>query len=266
MLMLFTSCSKDDKNIAVEGIILPKKIVIVDILGTKSNSVYTYNGAKIETVVSMRNYKEKYTYIGDKIIKIEGFQGNILDLTIDYIYENDKLKSTLFLYNDFNPQTGTAFAVKRKDVYTYNANGTVFKEIYFTDLITGIETNSNQTITYTFVEGNLIKEIRIKPYSIGNVSGINTYTFTFEYDNKNSPFKNIAGYNKFFSTNSSKNNVVRETTKTETTITGSAGITQSTEITNYILSYNSKDYLTEQKNANQSIASLEILVRQYNYE
>ena len=139
---------------------------------------------------------------------------------------------------------------KTKQVYIYNANGTVLEKNYKIENNVDIDTES--TTLYTIVNGNLTKQIENSSYSYfngnTNVTIVNTYTRTLEYDNKNNPTKNILGLNKIWSYDElSLNNVRKLTTLNESTTNGVANPASPPTVQNYVLSYNTNDYLFESK-------------------
>jgi len=220
LLVTFSSCSKSDTNTQVP--ILLKKRIITNSSGSVNKTSFTYNGNKIvscESIITgIDNYKELYTYTGDKITKIELYDttNNSLTKTCDYTYLNGVLSTQI------STSAGSYF--KDKKLYIKNTDGTVNFEESTINTATNLETTIC-TGKYTYTNGNFFKS----EFTIGN----KTTTTINEYDNKNNPMKNILGFNLFFSEAFVSFNNLTESTQT-----------YGTAITTYsaIYTYNENKY------------------------
>ena len=252
------SCSKDEVTAPAPAPVLgvlPTRIENISEGDGNSTANLTYNGNKIVEYSEPRNsvvYKTVFTYNGDLIVKGESFKGSVLEDSDEYIYENNKIKTILSLENRIDYQTNLPYVEKTKKVYTYNTNGTILEEQF--KLVDGVYENQNRTKLFTYNStGNLIKseENSRSSYFNGTTDVVTTsnYTYTYEYDNKNNPLKNITGLNKIgFSDTFSVNNVIKKTSTFSSTNDGVINPNpQPARVSEYVLLYNANDYLTENK-------------------
>ncbi|WP_035651894.1 hypothetical protein [Flavobacterium sp. ASV13] len=176
LTLLLTSCSSDDSS-SNSGLL--KKTVITAPDGDKYTISYKYDGNKIVSAIDdSGDVSLYYTYTGDLITKIE-FKNP--DGTIDQINNfsyNAEGKLTTFVRVEPNMDWG------HKEVYTYNADGTVTAQSYSGDGTT--QTNKGTSNTIKFVNGE-VSEI---------VSSASWENHKYTYDNKNNPTKNILGMDK----------------------------------------------------------------------
>lgn len=256
LLLMFTSCSKDNENSQnQESTILPKKIIKIE--GTNTYElILSYNGNKIlEENNSLDNYKYVYTYTDDLITKKTLFKENVITNIDEYTYDNGEVKSILTTRNSTDKTTGIVTVHKSKTTYINNADGTITEENYFIDSATGLEINLPEDRILTYTNGNLVKEVRNRYF----YNSIYKYTYLYEYDKNKNPYKNILGLNKisFNSDVSSLNNVIKTTTST-----------QSNKVyTTYETNYHTNSYLKESKYSySDGNGGLESYITQYFYE
>lgn len=238
--------------------ILPKKYVkTIESAGLPTETETTFvsylNNKVVEITYSENVTKKRvYTYNGNLIVKIENFNGSVLESFNEFVYENDKLKTEFITRNRIDPTTNLPLIEKSKEVCTHSAN-TILVE-YF-KFINNNYVTSNRSVLYTYLNNNLMKSVENSSYTnTGGIGGnqtiisTNSYTKTYEYDNKINPTLNILGLNKiFFDDEVNVNNVSKETTVTESTLNGQPNTTQSPVVRNYISLYNSNNYLSETK-------------------
>ncbi len=211
-LLTLVSCTKENDNPVTSNTMLPKKIVV-----TFDREVltydYSYNGNKLTQVVEGSN-KLLYTYTGDLITREDLYEDNRLDERKEFTYENNKVKSTISYYTieKLVNQIPRTINVQRKELYTYNTDGTVLIKRFEIHDNDNIERN-NASSLLTILNGNIVKEIyNYEP-------SVEKRTSSYEYDNKNNCTKNIIGLDKSFSgqfftdfeTRLSNNNPVRST-------------------------------------------------------
>lgn len=234
LTLVLTSCSSDEGSSenALDNV-LPKTVNYLYPNSPEDNDVSTivYNGNKIVSAGYTNSDKQVYTYTGDFITKIEDLaeEGNISS-TNEFTYENGKLKVDLL----------TEIGIKKyitKTVYTYNADGTVAFVSYDVDADTKVEKKSSEGVL-TYINGNLTKRTE--------VYGTASYTNTYEYDNKNSPFKNILGYALLIDFDNSANNVTKQT-KVST-----YGDNVTTSVFTSVYEYNESGYPTKQTQTDSS--------------
>ena len=167
LTLTFLSCSKDgDSTPDSSSLILPKKINYIENTSRDKigkDTYFTYKGNKIVSDLTDGRYKNVYTYTGDFITKVEGFDYAKLTSTEDYTYINGKLTSVTYKETSASYSTTTNFI--------YNSDGTVL-----------YSSNGNGKGKLTFKNGNLIED-----------ASENNGTESYEYDTKNNPFKNILG-------------------------------------------------------------------------
>jgi hypothetical protein len=217
--LLLQSCSPSDNNESNSdstNVVLLKKIVNSD-----GETIFSYNGTKL-TKINFNWADREYaniTYSGDLITKIETFNSNNVSQTrTEYFYSSNKLTEAKGYWNNKLVETSTL---------TYNSDGSI------TDLYLS---NSGSSFTTSYKKyfdsvGNLIKQEYL--------SGSNNYT----YDTKNSPYKNITGWNNLvpcLGTNFLRiNNILSE----KQFVSGSAKVFTDRV---YVYQYNSKDFPTSQ--------------------
>lgn len=173
--LLLQSCSSGDGSNSGSSTILCKKQVngtfVLD---------YIYNGNKMDRIMANGQLNTKYYYTGNLITKNEGYIDNKLRWITTYTYENGKLSTRLFV--DLNPDPDPSITSGLKTIYTYNSNDIISYEQYF-----GSATEQNtydSTGIITLLNGQVVQN--------EGPNGITLVT----YDNKNSPFKNVTGFDK----------------------------------------------------------------------
>ena len=136
----------------------------------------TYNGNKIIQQIDEDNYKLVYHYTGDLITKVEYYYDGVFDGKDEFSYDSS---GRLIEYNEFDDQN----VIFAKFIFTYSSNNTAICEEY------QVDSNNNlylfTTSIYTFLNG----ELSSIDYGGGEI-------YSYSYDNKNNPFKNVLGYNK----------------------------------------------------------------------
>jgi hypothetical protein len=209
VLFALVSCTKNDTPPVTEnptGLILPKKLIIKQDSEIRILNI-TYDGNKI---VEAKNEIEKtvFTYTGDLVTREISYKNNAVFEDRKYVYENNKLKTEIIKGINTSPFTGNPIVTTYE--YTQNSNGTITREIYDTDTVTGVVTKLGNIYTLTVENGNLVKDISTSEF--GDVLEI--FTTTFIYDNKNNPYKNILGFDKLNYTRDfhrTTNNLLKET-------------------------------------------------------
>lgn len=186
VLFLHACSSSNDNPEEQTSLILCKKKVETDPQGIYTTN-YTYSGNKIIRANSVVNYNNgasgeriaNFTYNGDLISQVEVLLNNVMVEKQIYSYnQNNQLIS--FTQLDYLNEMGD------KMVYTHNQNGTINSIEYSGDLINQNTVESNNLIS--FLNGEISSLVE-------NYGGT-TRTITYSYDNKNSPFKNVLGFDK----------------------------------------------------------------------
>ena len=165
---------------------------------------------------------DKFYYTGDLITKIEFYDdADFLEEKVTYTYNADG-KLTSYVSVDFVNDDGD------REVYTYNADGTVSGVSYFGDSVS--QTTPGTTRTISFSNGEVSSEV-----SSSGFGSDTTYTYT--YDTKNHPYKNIKGYDKIAAYSDSDNSGVAHNLLTRVQTSGAF-----TNTNTYSYTYNSDDY------------------------
>ncbi|WP_343705810.1 hypothetical protein [Flavobacterium sp.] len=238
---VFASCSKDDSSDSASSILV-KKITEFE-NGSPIIRTVQYNGNKVVSMTEEDGSQRKFTYIGNQIAKIEEFDVDGLpDGSIVYGYTNGLMTSYVEKYDDL---------YNHKTKYTHNNDGTVSYEQFKVNIETGIEEKYGQTGTLTFRDGNLIKAER----SSSNFTSVEVY----EYDAKNSPLKNIVGWNLLLDDESANNNI------TQRTYTSGSGDNIHIDITTYTYKYDANGYPTERVTKFPNGDSFETETVEYEY-
>jgi hypothetical protein len=180
----FTSCSKNEDEPATAAPVNPTSDVVllkkITYTGTTDVDIYEYNGSKISKI-TMYNTYETFTYTGNLITHYNTYNSgnNALTNTNDFQYDaNERLISWIKISGTY----GT------KETYTYGSDGNIAYN-YYTGNATA-QNNLSVTGTIQFSNGNIVT----KSSTAVGTTNVNNRTFT--YDIKNSPFKNIIGYDK----------------------------------------------------------------------
>ena len=206
LLLVITSCSE---NVTLEPIKEIKKPLLksIDEISPSSglSTTFTYDGFKIKDAttigINVGQYKIKYTYTGDLITQEDGYINDILYVSNEYTYENNKLKTVVFK----NTNSGTIFPPMNETKLIYNYISENLVDIDSYSYSNNNWTQSQYTPkTKVYLSGdNIIKRENIN--SDGNIIS----TANYEYDNNPNIYKNITGFNKLFFKNSFTNNFNR---------------------------------------------------------
>lgn len=221
--MVFTSCSNDDNDSSD-----PASSILVKKITEYENSLpvfrdVLYNGNKIVSITETDGSQTKFTYNGNQIVKIEEFdEDGLSEGPIEYGYTNGLMTSYVEKYDDL---------YNHKTKYIHNNDGTVSYEQFKVNISTGVEEKDGQTGKLTFKDGNLIKAER----SYGKSNSVEIY----EYDTKNSPFKNVLGWNLMLDDEPTTNNVIKRT------YTSGSDANPHTSETIYSYKYDANNYPTE---------------------
>jgi hypothetical protein len=174
-LLLLQSCSSGDDSSICSSAILCKK----QVNGTFVFD-YIYNGNKIERSMANGKLNRKYYYTGDMITKIEEYNNNQLRWITTFTYDNGMLATRLFV--DLNPDADPNITSGDKTIYSYNSNNTISYDEF--DGTATEQSKFSSTGIITLLNGQVVK----------NEAAYGTTLVT--YDNKNSPFKNVTGFDK----------------------------------------------------------------------
>lgn len=186
--LLLNSCSHDIEpnmppsdnptNPTDPGSILLKKMIETDQVGDVFTANYFYDGNKLNRIEDEEGFVDKYFYTGNLVTKIEYYDDtNTLYLKEEFVYNASE---QLISFQGLEYQGGLGF----KETYTYDVTGNNITIDYYDGDLTS-QTNHISTGNVTFSNGEIA--------SMKDKSGI---TYTYTYDSKNSPMKNVIGLNK----------------------------------------------------------------------
>lgn len=225
-ILFFTACSSDDDNKANSETILVTKIVET-YEGNGTTDTYTtylnYDGSKlVGQTFDIPNSNAAVTYTGNLITKIEYFYNSNLAQEVLYAYDSSE---RLINFKRYEYGGSNDFGVNVD--YVYNSDGTVSYEKESGNLPT-LNPSSTGVINFN-TDG-----------SVSTIVASNGYTYTYTYDTKNSPFKNIMGIDKLIFEDDEASNFILHNFLTRIEDSGF-----STTTTNYSYTYNSNNYPTQ---------------------
>ncbi|WP_316634404.1 hypothetical protein [uncultured Flavobacterium sp.] len=178
LALVLTSCSSNDSSNSSDSVLLKK--VILTGTGGKTTVNYTYDGNKIVSVIDdAKEINMHYTYAGDVITKLEfKLPDGSVEQTNTFTYGADgKLATFLRVELENGKLSG------HKEVYTYNADGTISVQLYGGDDKT--QTDKGGTAIIKFLDGE-----------VSEITYTNSPNHKYVYDSKNNAAKNILGFNK----------------------------------------------------------------------
>ena len=217
--------SSSDSNTSNSGILLRKIILSTETEGIQGTSEFIYQGRKLDKTISSEGSYSKFTYAGDLISKVEYFQApldNEPTSTSEFDYSNNKLVQR---------KTYQGNVLTSKVDYFYESDNTV--RIFYATY-TGTETNTTISKKY-YLNGEVVKSENVNP------NGSINSTTLYYYDSKNSPSKNILGYNIAYERGVT-GGVLHNLVKT----VSSPLQTNDNGITDYLYEYNSNGYPSKQ--------------------
>ena len=203
-LVVLFSCSSDDstsenlnpenpnpENPTSQNLLL-KKTVEDDVLFGGGETNYTYEGNKLVEINRYEQESDIYTYTGNLVTKIEKFKIYYSGTPDE---ETELLSTDHFEYNSNNQliefkTTTPDSEMERVTTYVYNNDNTVSFEQY--ENYPGNEPELLKTGIITLQDGEISKLQVIKEFD--------SFTDNYNYDTKNSLFKNVLGYDKLIFT------------------------------------------------------------------
>lgn len=170
------SCSNDNDAVAVNldpnTALLQKTIIKNNSIneGEPVTTLWHYNGMKLVYTIDSNGLRRNYTYSGNLITKVEEINGGSSKI---YMYGYNAENQLVAINGDIT------------DVFTYNSDGTITDDRYYTD-------KTLQSTSIIHLTGGEISRIE-RTYPDG-FSTVQEYT----YDNQLSPTKNIVGFDKIY--------------------------------------------------------------------
>lgn len=179
VLMGVTGCSSDDDsdNNNPSGGTLVQRIEFEYVDDDYTDIIeYTYNGNKLVKGVYTDGAEDRYFYTGNRITKIE------------FVTDGAVVARELFTYNESGMLTEYRYleldwGYEEKSTFEVTGENTVLETHYNGDID---DPTQDWTAVLTLSNGEVIQKVQ------SGWDGNTTYTYT--YDTKNSPFKNVTGY------------------------------------------------------------------------
>lgn len=165
---VLSACSSDSESSNNQtDDVLVKEVFYTSITDDYSENVeFTYNGNKLVKGVYDDGSEEIYTYQGNLITKIQLVDGGDVIFTETFTYDsNNRLTEYFFEEGIYTEQ----------ETFVYNADGTV----------TAISDGATAFPQTLYFQNDELQKI------VGN--GL---TYNYTYDSKNSPFRNVTGFDK----------------------------------------------------------------------
>lgn len=178
-LVLISSCSSDDSSSnSSEGVLLKKRIQTGSDPEENLTINYTYDGNKLISIIDNTKVLNVYlTYTGDLITKLEyKYANGTIEQSQSYAYNSD---GKVVTFIRVEPEDGLG----SKEVYTYNADGSVNVKNYSGDEISQTVFDGEGKVTY--VNGE-----------ISEITSTSGEHHKYTYDTKNNPLKNVLGWDK----------------------------------------------------------------------
>lgn len=185
--IILSSCSSDTNEEETPTPVLVTKI-IEEYNSVTSISEFTYDGAKLVTETKSGGFTKHYTYNGDLITYIVTKDNNetiTKEVFLEYDSSNKIISKLELDYNASNPNIAGF-----KNLYTYGTNGVVSGIVYYGSVTEQNNFSYNFKIYYDS-NNQIIK------YEDLNIDNEVIQRYSFNYDDKNSPYKNIIGYQGF---------------------------------------------------------------------
>lgn len=190
-----------------------------------TTSDYLYEGSKLAKVTSSDGTYVAYAYTGNFITKREFYYNNVLNTKELFEYNAN---GQLINYRRLNPSNTVLYT----SVFQYNSDGTITISGYRGSSITQSAQIVNRKVF--FVNGQVNK---IENYIVTNGTTA-TEVLNYTFDTKNSPYKNILGFDKLtyydMALNGSARNVTGITTVGATLANSGNDVVQYT--------YNAQNY------------------------
>lgn len=178
-----TSDAADDAKLNLNGVLLKRIVATVNGGTTVTTNDYLYNGSKLSRINSSDGTYVTYTYNGNLISERSFYYNGSLNTKELFQYN---ASGQLINYKRLNPSNVILFST----VYQYNSDGTISVAGYKGST----QTASTQTVNRKvfLLNGQVSK---IENYTISNGTAV-TETLNYTFDTKNSPFKDIIGFDK----------------------------------------------------------------------
>lgn len=223
LLLILSSCSPSSDSSSSSSTLKLHQQIITGSGADDNTETYTYNGDKLVRIDnSVDGSYTKVYYTGDLVTKFEDYDNTDFLFGKSIYTYNAENKLASYISSDFDQDTA------EKEVFTYNTNGTISSSYYYGDSATTVPTDLVTTRVITLLDGEVHTVVS---------TGDDNSTYTYTYDSKNNPYKNILGFDKLGGYADGENLGIMHNIVTETHV--NAGVT-STD--NYAYTYNSSDF------------------------
>lgn len=220
-----TTDATEDAKLNQKGVYLKRIVTTTNAGSTVNTSDYLYSGSKLARINSSDGTHVVYTYTGNLITERAYYYNNTLN-TKEIFQYNDN--SQLLSYRRVNPSNTVLYTA----LYQYNSDGTVSVSGYRGSTI--VESSKIVNRKVFVVNGQVNK---IENYTISNGSAV-TEVLNYTFDTKNSPFKDILGFDKLTYYDTALNGSARNVTGINTV--GASLANSGNDIVQY--TYNAQNY------------------------
>jgi len=220
-----TTDATDTAKLNPNGTYLKRTIATTNAGGSVTTSDYLYEGSKLAKVTSSDGTYVTYAYTGNYITERDFYYSNVLNTKELFTYNTS---GQLINYRRVNPSNTVLYT----SVFQYNSDGTITISGYRGSTITQTAQIVNRKVF--FVNGQVNK---IENYIVSNGAAV-TEVLNYTFDTKNSPYKDILGFDKLtyydMALNGSARNVTGITTVGATLANSGNDVVQYT--------YNAQNY------------------------
>lgn len=220
-----TSDTMEDAKLNPKGVYLKRIITTTNAGSTVNTSDYLYSGSKLTRINSSDGSHVVYMYAGNLISERAFYYNNTLNTKEIFEYNEN---SQLLNYRRVNPSNTVLY----RAIYQYNSDGTVTVSGYKGATVSESTKIVNRKVFV--VNGQVTK---IENYTISNGSAV-TEVLNYSFDTKNSPFKDILGFDKLTYYDMALNGSARNVTVINTV--GASLANSGNDIVQY--TYNAQNY------------------------
>lgn len=235
---ILASCSTDEFDTEVtppdgmenaklnpKGVLLKRTTATTNGGSSVTTSDYVYDGSKLLKVTSSDGTHVIYTYSGNLITERAFYYNNALNTKEIFEYNS---AGKLSNYRRVNPSNTVLY----RAVYQYNSDGTVTISGYKGSTTTQSAQIVNRKV---FVSNGQVN--KIENYTVSNGSAV-TEILNYSFDTKNSPFKDILGFDKLTYYDTALNGNARNVTGITTS--GASLANSGNDVVQY--TYNAQNY------------------------
>lgn len=220
-----TTETTEDAKLNLKGVYVKRIVTTTNAGSTVNTSDYLYSGSKLARINSSDGTHVIYVYTGNLITGRDFYYNNVLNSREIFEYNAN---NQLLNYRRTNPSD----IVLYRAIYQYNSDGTVTVSGYKGSSVSESTKIVNRKVFV--VNGQVTK---IENYTISNGTAV-TEVLNYSFDTKNSPFKDILGFDKLTYYDTALNGSARNVSGI-TTVGGSLA-NSGNDIVQY--TYNAQNY------------------------